>query len=75
MDGTMVINGVRAAYRLTQTSDRMEFVAYVQYVPRGPWEIVGGPHVTFPDTASARQAIQSQIVADWSIGLGASRQS
>ncbi|MGH8467311.1 MAG: hypothetical protein ACRER5_24475, partial [Pseudomonas sp.] len=64
----MVINGVRAAYRLTQTSDRMEFVAYVQYVPRGLWEIVGGPQVTFPDAASARQAIQSQIVADWSKG-------
>jgi len=66
LDGTVVINGVRATYRMVRAADGIGVIAHVQYAVNGPWVIVGGPAVVFPDDASARHAIQSQVAADWS---------
>lgn len=73
MDGTLIINGVRAAYRTIQTPNGNGVIAEVQYAPGGPWEIVGGPHVVFTDDTSARKAIQNHVAADWSKRLNLTR--
>lgn len=73
MDGTMIINGVRAAYRTIQMPNGKGVIAEVQYAASGPWECVGGPNTVFPDDASARRAIQNHVAADWSKRMNPSR--
>lgn len=66
MDGTMIINGVRAAYRTIQTPNGKGVIAEVKYADNGQWECVGGLQTVFADDASARRAIQNHVSADWS---------
>lgn len=73
MEGTVVINGVRAAYRTIQTPDGNGVVAEVQYAPGGLWECVGGPRAVFADDATAHRAIQTHVAADWSKRLNTNR--
>lgn len=73
MDGTLVINGVRATYRTIQSPNGNGVIAEVQYAPSGPWESVGGARAVFADDALARRAIQSHVAADWSKRLNTTR--
>ncbi|MFJ3465871.1 hypothetical protein [Achromobacter spanius] len=61
MDGTMIVNGLRAAYTMTHSSDGRGISAQIQYKQTGPWEPVGPPGTVFPNAAAARAAILSQI--------------
>ncbi|MNV01038.1 hypothetical protein D3C71_912250 [compost metagenome] len=70
MDGTMVVNGVRAAYTMTQAGDGMGYLASVQYTQRGPWEPVGPPGTVFANAGEARAAIRSHISAHMTRVLG-----
>ena len=73
LDGTLVINGVRAAYRTIQTPNGNGVIAEVQYAPGGPWESVGGARAVFADDTLARRAIQNHVAADWSKRLNTTR--
>ncbi|MNY32709.1 hypothetical protein D3C86_1669410 [compost metagenome] len=64
MDGTMVVNGIRAAYTMTRTDDGAGIVASIRYGQRGSWERVGAPGTVFSNTVEARAAIRSQIAAN-----------
>ncbi|MDQ1758122.1 hypothetical protein RAS14_00055 [Achromobacter aegrifaciens] len=70
MEGTMVVNGVRAAYSMTPTDDGAGIVACIRYGQRGPWEGVGPPGTFFATAAEARAAIRSQIAANMTRVLG-----
>lgn len=65
MDGTIVINGVRAAYRTLPAPDGNGVTAEVRYSATGPWSHIGDPYKTFVNEATARRAIQKQVIADW----------
>lgn len=70
MDGTMVVNGVRAAYSMTPTDDGAGIVASVRYGQTGSWEAVGPPGTFFTTAVEARAAIRSQIEANRTRVLG-----
>ncbi|CAB3905857.1 hypothetical protein LMG26684_04845 [Achromobacter mucicolens] len=68
MGGTMVVNGVRAAYTMTPTDDGAGILASIRYGQT--WEGVGPPGTVFPDEVEARAAIRSQIEANRTRVLG-----
>lgn len=70
MGGTMIVNGLRAAYTMTHSSDGMGFLAHIQYRQTGPWEPVGPPGAVYPNAAEAREAIRSEISANMTRVLG-----
>ena len=70
MDGTMVVNGVRAAYTMTRTDDGAGIVASIRYGQQGSWERVGPPGTFFTTAVEARAAIRSQIEAHRTRVLG-----
>lgn len=70
MDGTMVVNGVKAAYTMTPTDDGAGILASIRYSQLGTWQGVGPPGTVFPDAVEARAAIRSQIEANMTRVLG-----
>lgn len=70
MDGTMFVNGVRAAYTMTPTDDGAGIVASIRYSQDASWEGVGPPGTFFTTAAEARAAIRSQIEASRTRVLG-----
>ncbi|MNW98941.1 hypothetical protein D3C86_284100 [compost metagenome] len=61
MGGTMVVNGVHAAYSMVKARDGKRVLAYVRDATSGLWELVGTPGAAFPSDAEARAAIRGQI--------------
>lgn len=70
MGGTMIVNGVRAAYTMTHSSDGRGILAQIQYKQTGPWEPVGPAGTVYPNATAAREAIRSQISANMTRVLG-----
>lgn len=61
----MVINGLRAKYRMVRTPDGNGIRAEIQIGTDGLWSYVGGPDTVFVNETSARRAVQQHIALDW----------
>jgi len=65
LEGTMVIHGVRATYRIVRSADAKGFRAEIKIGANGCWMCVGGPDKVFANETSARRAVQEGITVGW----------
>lgn len=61
LEGTMVIHGVRATYRIVRSADAKGFRAEVKIGANGCCMCVGGADKVFANETSTRRAVQEGI--------------